>query len=70
MKQKNSKSSEKESYLKRYSSTISSLIKESKNKPAEERFRDRTALIITILIVSMLVFIFWKVPFLHNLIFP
>lgn len=70
MKQKNSKSSEKESYLKRYSSTISSLIKESKNKPAEERFRDRTALIITIFIVSMLVFIFWKVPFLHNLIFP
>lgn len=70
MKFKNSKSSEKEPFLKRYSSTISSLIKESKNKPAEERFRDRTALILTIFIVSMIVFIFWKVPFLHNLIFP
>lgn len=70
MKFKKSKSSEKESYFKRYSSTISSLIKESKNKPAEERFRDRTALIITVFIVSLLVFIFWKVPFLHNLIFP
>ena len=70
MKQNNSESSEKESYFKRYSSTISSLIKEAKNKSAEERFRDRTALILTIFIVSILVFIFWKVPFLHNLIFP
>lgn len=68
MNQKNS--SEKESYFKRYSNAISSLIKESRNKSAEERFRDRTALIITIFIISMLVFIFWKVPFLHNLIFP
>ena len=64
------KSNEKESYFKRYSSAINSIIKESKNKSSEERFRDRTALIITIFIISMLVFIFWKVPFLHNLIFP
>ena len=70
MKKNNSESSEKESYFKRYASTISSLIKESKNKTAEERFRDKTALVITIFIISMLVFIFWKVPFLHNLIFP
>jgi len=70
MKQKNQNSDEKESYFKRYTSAISSIIKDSKNKPAEERFRDRTALILTIFIISMLVFIFWKVPFLHNLIFP
>ena len=70
MKQTGSESSEKESYFKRYTSTISSLIKESKNKSSEERFRDMTALILTLFIVSMLVFIFWKVPFLHNLIFP
>lgn len=71
MRQKNSESNdEKESYFKRYSSTISSLIKDAKNKSPEERFRDRTALILTIFIVSMIVFIFWKVPFLHNLVFP
>lgn len=69
MKQ-NKSNDEKESYFKRYSSTISSLIKDAKNKPAEERFRDRTALILTIFIISMIVFIFWNVPFLHNLIFP
>jgi len=66
----NNQSNEKESYFKRYTSTISSIIKDAKNKPSEERFRDRTALIITIFIISMLVFIFWNVPFLHNLIFP
>ena len=70
MNYKKSKSSEKESYFKRYSTTISSLIKDAKNKPKEERFRDITALIITLFIVSMIVFIFWKVPFLHNLVFP
>ena len=70
MKEKESESNEKESYIKRYTSTISSIIKESKNKPAEERSRDLKALILTIIIISILIFIFWKVPFLHNLIFP
>ena len=70
MKEKDKDSNEKESYIKRYTSAISSLIKESKNKSSEERFRDITAIIITIFIISMLVFIFWNVPFLHNLIFP
>lgn len=65
-----SNSNQKDSYLKRYSSTLSSIIKDAKNKSPEERFRDRTALVLTIFIVSMIVFIFWKVPFLHNLIFP
>ena len=70
MKEKESESNEKESYIKRYTSTISSIIKESKNKPADERSRDLKALILTIIIISILIFIFWKVPFLHNLIFP
>ena len=70
MKKEDKDSNEKESYVKRYTSAISSLIKESKNKSSEERFRDITAIIITIFIISMLVFIFWNVPFLHNLIFP
>jgi len=70
MKKNNSNNEEKESYFQRYSSAISSLIKDAKNKPSEECFRDRTALILTIFIISLLVFIFWNVPFLHNLIFP
>lgn len=67
---KNTQSNQKDSYIKRYSNTISSIIKNAKNKSPEERFRDRTALVLTIFIVSMIVFIFWKVPVLHNLIFP
>ena len=70
MKKNKPESNEKESYFKRYTSTIGSLIKDARKKKPEERFRDRTALILTIFIISMLVFIFWKVPFLHNLIFP
>jgi len=70
MKKNNSESNEKESYFKRYTSAIGSIIKDAKNKSQEERFRDRTALILTVFIISMLVFIFWNVPFLHNLIFP
>jgi len=70
MKKDNNESSEKESYFKRYASTISSLIKQSKNKSSEERIRDITALVLTLFFISMLIFIFWNVPFLHNLIFP
>ena len=70
MKENNSESNEKESYFQRYISTIGSIIKDARKKSAEERFRDRTALLITIFIISMLVFIVWNVPFLHNLIFP
>ena len=59
-----------ESYIRRYTSTISSIIKDARKKPAEERSRDFKALILTIIIISILLFIFWKVPFLNNLIFP
>lgn len=56
--------------FKKYASTISGLIKDEAKKPAEERSRDFTAAILTIIIISILVFVFWKVPFLHNIIFP
>lgn len=56
--------------FKKYTSTISTLIKDEAKKPAEERSRDLTAAILTIIIISILVFVFWKVPFLHNIIFP
>lgn len=57
-------------YFKKYSSTIKSLINDEIHKSSEERSRDLKALILTIIIVAILVFVFWKVPFLHNLIFP
>ena len=69
-KENNNQSNEKESFFERYRSAIGSIVKDAKNKPSEERFRDRTALILTIFIISLLIFIFWNVPFLHNLIFP
>lgn len=56
--------------FKKYAGTISTLIKDEAKKPAEERSRDLTAAILTIIIISILVFVFWKVPFLHNIIFP
>ncbi len=59
-----------QSYFGRYFSTIKSLIYNETKKSSEERSKDFKALILTIIIVSILIFIFWKVPFLHNLIFP
>lgn len=58
------------SYIKRYTSTIKELIYNETKKPPEERSKDFKALILTIIIVSILVFIFWKVPFLNNFLFP
>jgi len=70
MKQKNQNSDEKESYFKRYTSNLASLIKNEIQVSPEERSRNLKALILTVIIVSILVFIFWKVPFLNKLIFP
>ena len=57
-------------YFNRYSSTLKSIINDEVNKPQEERSRDLKALIITIIIISILIFVVLKVPFLHNYIFP
>lgn len=56
--------------FKQYSGTISNAIKEEANKPHEERSRDLIAFVLTIIIVSILVFIFWKVPAIKNFLFP
>lgn len=42
----------------------------AKEKTERDRKLDLIALLITVIIVSVLIFIFWKVPFLHNIIFP
>lgn len=42
----------------------------TKEKTERDRKLDLIALLITVIIVSVLIFIFWKVPFLHDIIFP
>lgn len=51
-------------------SNIPNLIHEEAKKPKEERSKDLKALVLTIIIVSIIIFIFWKVPFLKKLLFP
>ena len=58
------------SYAKRYVSNIRSAIQNEANKPQDERARDFKALVLTIIIISILLFAFWKIPFLRNLLFP
>ena len=62
--------SKKDSYFKRYADSIKDLIINETKKSPDERSRDLTALILTIIIISILVFLFWKIPFLNNLLFP
>lgn len=52
------------------SKQYSALMHDEMKKPKEERKKDLIALILTLIIVSILIFIIWKVPFLHNIIFP
>lgn len=58
------------SYFKNYCNAIKTIIKNQKQKSDDERSRDLKALILTIIIISTLLFIFWKFPFLINFIFP
>lgn len=58
------------SYAKSYINNIKSAIQNEANKPQEERARDFKALILTIIIISLLVFVFWKVPLIRNYLFP
>lgn len=66
----NNKNVESESYFKKYASAIGTLISNESKKPAEERSKDLLALCLTIIIITILIYVFWKVPFLNNLVFP
>ena len=66
----NYKNNKSHSYVKRYTDSIKDLIRNESQKTADERSRDFTALILTFIIISILILLFWKVPFLNNLIFP
>ncbi|MDO5556421.1 MAG: DnaJ domain-containing protein [Clostridia bacterium] len=67
---KNKPKKESHSYVKKYINSIANTIYNETQKPQDERSRDIKALILTLIIISILIFIFWKVPFLNNLIFP
>ena len=58
------------SYVKKYISSFATLIYNETKKPKEERSKDMIALVLTIIIVTIIVIVFWKVPFLKNIIFP
>lgn len=57
-------------FFKTYISQIRDAIKTERQKPSDERARDLKALVLTIIIISILLFIFLKVPFLKNFLFP
>lgn len=59
-----------QSIFKKYSNNLKSLIQAEIKKPKEERSKDLIALIITLIIVAIIIFICWKVPVLHDFIFP
>lgn len=56
--------------IKEIISQIPSLIHGEFEKPPEERAKTVKALILTLIIVSIIIFIFLKVPFLRSLLFP
>ena len=45
-------------------------IKNESNKPQEERKKDLIALILTLIIIAIIIFVFFKVPSLKKLLFP
>lgn len=53
--------------IKKYISAIGQIIYNETKKDKQERTRDIIALVITLLFVSMIVYICWKIPFLNNL---
>ena len=51
-------------------SGIPDLIRAEAKKPAEERSKDMLALVLTIIIVAIIIFVFFKVPALKKVLFP
>lgn len=68
-KSKNKKSSFFFDSASSYFQTIKSLIYEEKMKPAVEKQKDLKALLITIVIMCVIIFLFFKIPFLRNFMF-
>ncbi|MBE5819247.1 MAG: hypothetical protein E7310_00200 [Clostridiales bacterium] len=56
--------------IKKYISAIGQAIYDETKKDKLERNRDLVAILLTIIFVSMIVFIFWNVPFLKQFFSP
>lgn len=54
--------------IKDFFHSIPNLIKAEKNKPKQERSKDIKALILTLIIAGIIIFLFIKVPFLRRLL--
>lgn len=55
---------------KRYFQIIGTALYNETKKSKEERSKDILALVLTIVIVAIIVFVFWKVPVLNSFLFP
>ena len=68
----NKKRKERENSLnpKKYIQIIGTALYNETKKSKEERSKDIFALVLTIIIVAIIVFVFWKVPVLKKFLFP
>ena len=68
----NKKQKERENSLnpKKYFQIIGTALYNETKKSKEERSKDIFALVLTIIIVAIIVFVFWKVPVLKKFLFP
>ena len=55
---------------KKYIQAIGSALYEETKKSKEERSRDLFAIVLTLIIVGILFFVFWKIPAVKNYLFP
>lgn len=55
---------------KKYIQAIGSALYEETKKSKEERSKDLFAVILTLIIVGILFFVFWKIPAVKNYLFP
>lgn len=58
------------STAKSYLGDIKEAIKNEAQKPKEEKSKDLKAMLLTVVIVAILLFVFWKIPFIRNYLFP
>lgn len=67
---KNKKQNEKISYTKSIFQTLGNMIYSETKKSKSERQKDLKALLLTIIIISILLFIAFKIPAIKNYLFP
>jgi molecular chaperone DnaJ len=58
------------SYATTYAQSIHDMIQNHSKKSKDERSKDIKALVIALVFMVVLIILFWKVPFLRNILFP